>query len=542
MRRFRSLERRGALATLLLGLWLAGRPAWAQQGAPQGAPPAAKEQPPDDSQKKDENPWLKVPPLRPIPRPGAFVIFPSGEGYYSLSDVLHGKFRDKPPVYPYTQVSICPFPFFDANFNYLDKPDNTQTDLFDCLHRIHLGDNWMFSTGGEFRDRYMNEVDARLTGKNNTYDLIRTRVYGDLWYQNCFRIYVEFLDAHTSPQSLVPLPIDQDRADMLNFFVDVRVCEIDGHPVYLRGGRQELLQGSQRLISPLDWANTQRTFEGVRGMYLGENFDVDLFWVQPVIPDPGHFDSVDHRVNFSGLWTTYRPKKGTTFDLYLLDLDNYNAIAPGTDLRKRSFNVATVGYRYAGDVDNRLLFDFEGMYQFGNWSDQAISAGAYTTSLGYHFADVPMDPQFWVAYDFASGDHNSGTRGAHGTFNQLFPFGHYYFGYLDLVGRQNIMDPNAQFVVFPTPWIFAGIQYHHFMLDSSRDALYAANGVAIRRDPTGKASNTVGDEIDLYTNFHLSAHSDVLVGYSKLFAGNFIRATGSPLSPELFYVQYSFRW
>jgi hypothetical protein len=33
-----------------------------------------------------------------------------------------------------------------------------------------------------------------------------------------------------------------------------------------------------------------------------------------------------------------------------------------------------------------------------------------------------------------------------------------------------------------------------------------------------------------------------LVGYSKLFAGDFIRATGPAVSPELLYVMYNFRW
>jgi hypothetical protein len=74
------------------------------------------------------------------------------------------------------------------------------------------------------------------------------------------------------------------------------------------------------------------------------------------------------------------------------------------------------------------------------------------------------------------------------------------------------------------------------------EALYSPAGVMLGLDPTGKASNTVGDLVHFYTNFHLSTNSDVFVGYGKLFAGNFIRATGSPLSPELFYVPYSFRW
>jgi hypothetical protein len=82
-----------------------------------------------------------------------------------------------------------------------------------------------------------------------------------------------------------------------------------------------------------------------------------------------------------------------------------------------------------------------------------------------------------------------------------------------------------------------------FRLDSATDALYNASGTAIRRDPTGRAGTDVGDEIDLVTNFHLSQHQDILLGYSKLFAGQFIQHTAGPKgSPEFFYAQYCFKW
>src|SRR5205823_2873223 len=132
------------------------------------------------------------------------------------------------------------------------------------------------------------------------------------------------LDAQSFNQDLAPLPIDRDRSDLLNAFVDVKIADLDGHPAYVRVGRQEMLLGSQRLISPLDWANTRRTFQGVRAFHQGEKFDVDLFWMQPVIPNPSHFDSVDNNQNFAGLWTTYRPEKGHFVDLYYLFLDNTN--------------------------------------------------------------------------------------------------------------------------------------------------------------------------------------------------------------------------
>jgi hypothetical protein len=99
-----------------------------------------------------------------------------------------------------------------------------------------------------------------------------------------------------------------------------------------------------------------------------------------------------------------------------------------------------------------------------------------------------------------------------------------------------------QFAFYPTKWITALLQYHIFHLDSTTDALYNAAGVPTRRDPTGRAGNDVGEEIDLLLNFHLGTHQDIIFGYSKLFAGDFIKATGNPGSPELVYLQYSFRW
>ena len=52
------------------------------------------------------------------------------------------------------------------------------------------------------------------------------------WFQDRFRLYVEYLDAQTFNQRLAPLPIDINRSDLLNLFVDVKIIDIDGHPVY----------------------------------------------------------------------------------------------------------------------------------------------------------------------------------------------------------------------------------------------------------------------------------------------------------------------
>jgi hypothetical protein len=468
---------------------------------------------------------------------------PTGPGYYSLKDVCTDNYREKPPIYPWPPFGLDIVPFYDNNFRYLDDPNNTQTDWLDPVKRIHIGDNWLLSFGGEERLRFNDEIGSRLTGKENIFESLRTRVYGDLWYRDIFRLYAEFIDAQTFNEELPPSPSDVNKSDMLNFFADLKVFEFDGSPAYIRGGRQELNYGSQRLISQTDFPNANRTFDGVKGFWHSDTWEVDAFWTRPVVIDPTHFDSENDKSTFAGLWTKYRPTKTQSVDMYYLYLDNATPIAtPATAPAsgRRGFDVNTIGSRYVGDY-KWLVWDFEGMYQFGQHTYQTTSAGAATTGLGVHLADAPMNPIFWVYYDFASGSHDPG-HGEFGTFNQLFPNGHNYFGWTDLIGRQNITDLNFQTWFFPEKWIMAGVQYHILRLDAAKDALYNAAGAVERVDPTGKAGTDVGNILTGVVNFHMSMHSDLMLQYSRFDAGSFIKNTGPGLSPDFFYVQYTFRW
>jgi hypothetical protein len=453
---------------------------------------------------------------------------------------------------------------FDNDFRYLDREGGQPVDCLDLLKRMHFGDGgcpwdecgrpngFMLSIGGEERIQFKNEIggaNGRLNGLDNNYQLLRSRVYADLWYSDLVRVYVEYLDAQSFNQDLPPLAIDQDHSDLLNAFVDVKLGSIDDNPIYGRVGRQELLYGSQRLISPLDWANTLRTFEGAKVFYRSEKFDLDGFWVRPVLTYPGRFDSADYNRQFAGAWATYRPCEGQAIDAYYLYLDSDLPVAFGASKGGRlGYDVSTIGGRWSGDKHN-VLWDFEGGYQFGMYSNRIVNAGFTSTGIGYAFRDLPWQPQFWAYYDYASGSPVRDSTAEFGTFNQLFPFGHYYFGYLDEIGRENIHDLNFQAAFYPTKWITGVVQYHVFRLDQARDALYGtATGYTTERfDPTGKAGTDVGDELDVTANFQLTRHSSILIGYSKLYSGDFIRLTGATpaarsTNPEFLYLQYSFRW
>ena len=328
----------------------------------------------------------KVPPVTPMPRPGLFGIGPSGPGYYSVWDMLTGKKREKPPHSPYARFALLPTSAFDIDFRYLDTPDY-EPDFFDPVKRIHLGNDWLLSFGGSFWYRHVRETDSRLnaTGTNNSFNLIRTRIHADLWYRDQVRLFAEFIDARSFSPDLAPLATDRNHTDMLNLFADIKLANTkDGH-AYLRVGRQELLYGSQRLIAPLDWANTRRTFQGVKTFWRTSKFDVDAFWVRPMDTEKGNFDNWDTQRNFFGLWGTYKPKKGHLADFYYLSLDdnrNVSAanVAQGNIMRGDSI-VHTLGSRLIGNF-NRFLYEIEGMYQFGERSNLNVSAFAVAHRRG----------------------------------------------------------------------------------------------------------------------------------------------------------------
>ncbi len=482
--------------------------------------------------------WADIPVTQPASKPGNYFAAPSGGGYYSLMDWLHGDYRDSAPPAPYPPQALMPLPFFDVNWKFLDDPEKSW-GWTDGLKRQPLGNNLLLTTGGSLWWRHMNETNARLSGINQDYDLLRTRLYADLSYQDQARFFFEFIDSQRLGGELPPLRIDESRADILNAFVDIHLFETSHGDWYARLGRQELMFGSQRMISALDWANTRRTFDGVRFFNRTKETDLDIWWAQPVMPDAGHLDQVDGNQHLVGAWLTKRTSAPRTADYYYLYAGN-TAPTPQLGRAISETHVHTFGMRQVGNID-RWQYDYEGMLQLGEYGSEKIVAGSITAGHGYHFADLPMNPMFWVYYDWASGDSNPGSGDLH-TFQPLFPFGHYYLGFADIVGRQNIHDINAHLNLFPANWITFSTQFHHYTLANSRDALYNPAGVATRQDLTGAAGRNVGNELDFLLNFHINPHTDMLVGYSKLWSGRFIRDTGPGASAELFYVQGNLRW
>lgn len=498
----------------------------------------------DDKKKEEPKPtWHgHKHPTQPFPPPGASPVAPTDPGYYTLLDHVRGDYQEKPPRWPYPRSGPIGLPFNEIDFKYLDALPFEERDWAERLHRVPVGDHWLFSTGGELRTRYNYETNTRLTGQNDVYQLFRTRLYTDVWYEDYFRFYTEFYYGDTVWQDVAPYARDVNRGDVQQMFVDLKLGEYDCDPIYVRLGRQEMLYGSQRLVSTNDWGNNRPRFDGLKLFYRSAKLDADVFVTRPTQVRFGQLDPWDRNQTFSGAWATYKPKKGTFVDLYYLNLENDNPGVAKGQFKTGSYNVSTFGSRYYGKFDNGLLIDVEGMLQFGHWADQTILAQAVHVYGGWHFKDCCWTPTVWVGYDYASGDPDPNNTGQRRTFNQLFQFGHYYYGFIDVTGGQNIRDWNVQAYAYPANWLTTGVQYHVFRLDSNKDALYNSAGAATRQDRTGKAGDDVGSEVDVLVNFHLTDRQDVFVNYGHFFPGPFIKATGPSFGLDYVYLQYSMRW
>jgi hypothetical protein len=436
----------------------------------------------------------------------------------------------------------APNPFrpnlFENDFSFLSDPEHPYI-LGEELKNLPLGlfDDDRFSVGGELRHRYMNEDNRLRPGsvpgnRRSTYDLWRWRNYLD-YRGDLFRLYFETNDAASFNEDLPPLPIDENRFDIQNAFVDVPTFDRDGKPVVIRVGRQELLYGSQHLISPLDWANTRRNFEGLKLFSKGEAWDVDAFLTRPVNSATGNVvrarsrDHADASRTFSGVYATWHEIQNNTVDVYWLWLREQEPVPGFADGSRH-----TVGLRWAGthpvkngcdDVTRLWDWDFEGAYQFGHDDDasgidRTVQAGFFSGVAGHTWSTLPWQPKLSALYYWGSGDRDPNDN-EDNTFCVLFPLGHAYWGILDNLAGQNLIDYSVQAAVKPTAKLTCVAAMHWFDLDSAADRIYNVAGVPVGATGVG---TEVGEELDLIATYVFHPNFNVQVGYSWFWYGGVV--------------------
>lgn len=424
--------------------------------------------------------------------------------------------------------------FYDNDFNYLLDPDYHGNCFGDCLKLTPVDNCGCWGTvdvGGQLRLRFHHERgmgqqinETRFEPTVNDFLLERFRLFTNWNINENVRIFAEgiFADVTADPAYL-PRPIDIDRGDFLNLFVDLKLLDT----LTFRAGRQELLYGAQRLVSPLDWANTRRTFQGLKLLYREDDWAIDGFYTHHVPVDSNGYNEVDYKQSFYGMYGVYSGFENRAYDFFYLGYDNrHTGGPPASD----DFSLHTFGSRVFGQTESMWLYEAIGAVQLGRQSGLGLDqeAGMATAGVGRELSTTGWKPTLWVYFDYASG--NAGA-GSFNRFNQLFPLGHKYLGFIDAVQRSNIESPNVLLTMRPQEKISLLFWYYHFMANQPGDIVPSFGGTP----PQSLASSDFGNELDFIVTCQIGPRSNVLLGYSHFWRGSKILA---PSDADFIYSQW----
>lgn len=306
-------------------------------------------------------------------------------------------------------------------------------------------------------------------------------------------------------------------------------------------GRQLLLYGDERLVGSFEWNNFGRTFDAVKfHLTPAKDWWLEGFASSVVVHDSDEFNRSDlfngngtgRDQIFSGLYlsTTALCPLGSATDFYAFELHEESA-AGGTDF-------VTLGTRLKANLAKTGGWDFETemAVQAGDLRGQDLGAFAGHWGAGRVWTKAAWKPRLFGEYNFATGDSDRFDDET-GTFQNLFPTNHKFYGYMDLFAWQNLHNPAASFSVQPKDGLKFQLDYHGFWLADTNDAWYRANGVTQVRPIVPDAGSFVGTELDLTATWKVHAHLGILAGYSHFFSGDYAEATGAADDADFGYLQ-----
>jgi hypothetical protein len=436
---------------------------------------------------------------------------------------------------------------YDEDYSYLKDPA-ARTNLFDPLKYIPLdkqGDSYL-TFGGQVRDRYEyfnNNTFGSGAQDQNGYNLVRVMLDVDVHLTPYLRVFAEGISATEQDRNGGPRASDVNDIDLYQAFADLIIPITADTSFTLRGGRQVMVFGAQRLIGVSDFTDVRRSTDGVRGTLRMPGNTLDVFYARPVRVQPYTLDDETPDTILAGVYDTWEipgalAKAKAQLETYAL-YDKRQSITFNETTGKETRY--TFGTRLTANP-KPFDFDLETDYQVGRFDEQATHAFSVATIAGYTLEQAMFTPRMFLGFDIASGGSRSNPGDA---FDQLFPSGHDQFGTIDAIGRQNIIDVHPGFTLDllnnkpGVKELTLLAQYRQFWRESDQDAVYTSSG-SILRPGGGTSTGAIGGEMDLQVNWQLDRHISAYVGYAHFFHGAFISATGPANDIDFAYTALTF--
>ncbi|MDA8414090.1 MAG: alginate export family protein [Desulfobacteraceae bacterium] len=413
----------------------------------------------------------------------------------------------------------------DEDYRYLADPSR-QSDLWDPLKYIPFNEtgSWYLSIGGEARERYeyFSHPNWGKDPQDDGYLLQRYFLHGDLRMGGNMRLFTQLQSSLEDGRRGGPRPADEDELDLHQAFLDVKLDLPGATALTLRSGRQELIYGSQRIISVREGPNVRQSFDGFRLMYRSGEVRIDGFATRPAQTKRHVFD--DGPDNAKALWGTYAvlpfpllPKANV--DFYYIGLYRGKAGFDQGAARETRHSVGTRLWRSAAPLD----YNFEAIYQWGSVGNGEIRAWTVASDSGYTFSSVPLRPRIGLRADIASGDEDPANPDLQ-TFNPLFPKGA-YFSEAGLIGPANFIDLNPCLDLHLAERLTLIVDWDFFWRESTRDGLYN-NAVALIRSGKQSDARYIGSMSQAQLLWGIDRHLSFAAIYGHFFAGRFIKESG----------------
>lgn len=429
----------------------------------------------------------------------------------------------------------------DEDWSALCDPAR-RTEVLDALKCIPLSADrsaWL-SLGGEIRERYEYTHDP-LWGEEPQDDhgvfLQRYIVQGDLRLDPHVRLFGQLHSAREDGRTGPTSPVDENRLDVQQAFLDLSAPLGAGMSGTLRSGRQELRYGSGRLVDVREGPNVRRKFDGGRVRLDLGDWRLDGIAARPADDEPGMFD--DGTNGSRALWGGYATGQspawlpfGTSLDLYYLGFrDDDASYDQGIGPETRQ----TLGARLWGE-QAEWDWNWEFIGQFGELGRGDIRAWSVASDTGYTWQETFLTPRLGLSANIASGDEDPDDQDLE-TFNPLYPRGS-YFSELALLGPRNFYNLHPFLTVNPTDRLAITADADFFWRLQTEDGIYSPSGQVLR-SRAGSDARYVGTEVSLNASWQVDERVNLTGVYAHFFPGEFIRKTGP--AKDIDYVELTLK-
>jgi len=352
-----------------------------------------------------------------------------------------------------------------------------------------------------------------LDDADQSFTFLRSRVWIDVQPVEEVRAFVQLQDSRIFGGS--GAANDTEGVDLKQGFLEIR--NVADLPFWVRGGRQAIALGDQRLVGAFEWDNVGRSFDGGR-LHIGDE-DLSLSSWVAVIAELGDQDDEDQ--HFTGAYGHARLSDALEIEPYFMVLDGGEFMGPETG-GGGDRTVFTAGGRVHGVIAEIFDYEVDGAGQWGEIGSDSIQDAWFIHASAGVTAPVAGKPRLAYAYNRGSGDDDP-TDGEISTFTNLFPTNHKFYGYLDFFSLQNLENHRITASVRPCDGLKIQLDWHWFRLTEAEDAWYRASRMPVARDPSGSSSRDAGQEVDVTVGYTFNEYLKLQLGYSHFLTGTFQR-------------------